>query len=174
MGTKTRVPTSDFSVELTPSSGDDNFAMVDEYPDINDLDYVGNGSSNVLLQDKYGFTAFDVPAGNTTTDVSIYLRGKNSGNYGASEFLGALLVVGGTTYTQYAAWTTSFTEQIFTWETDPSTELPWTVNGVNSIDYFGITTNTTAEKYVRASRIYIETNYDEVPTRALPLFLPNL
>jgi hypothetical protein len=58
-GHQYRKPSSDQVKDWTPSSGSDNYKMVDEFPTMNDTDY--NESSVADNVDRFGFTAFQIP-----------------------------------------------------------------------------------------------------------------
>jgi len=155
---KTRVPTSDFSVQWTPSVGTDNYATIDEYPATNDGDYNTQVSPNVW-EDIFGFIAFDVPVGSIINNVAVYIRGYKI----SSGMCAGGLYVG----TWYPATLISlhdgvpFEEMAFTWSTNPATSLAWTVSdvngtGANPLNYFGYKGSGT---FNRISRLYIIVNY---------------
>lgn len=157
---KRRVPTSDFSVQWTPSAGN-NYANVDEYPAVNDSDY--NTQASTPMEDIFGFAPFDVPVG-TIENVTVYVRGYKI----STGIVAGGLYVGGT---WYPATLIPFHEGVpvdffpFIWSTNPATGLAWTVNDVNGIGskpltYFGYKGSGT---FNRVARLYIVVNYNSTP-----------
>lgn len=67
-------PSSDDSVQFTPSTGTDNYAMVDETGEDGDSTYVYSGT--VGHKDVYGFS--DVPAGYVVKGVSVVTTARKS------------------------------------------------------------------------------------------------
>jgi hypothetical protein len=166
MPSTTRVPTSDFSVQWSPDPGPSNYTGVDEYPDLDHVEK--NVTFDISQKDKFGFTAFDVPIGSTITNVKVYIYGRTSHTSGSWDNIGALLRINGTDYILYGQFFPGgdelWSEQIFTFATNPATGIAWTVDQVNGIgtyglQHFGYVGPDEADQDGFVSRVYIEVNY---------------
>lgn len=163
--TKTRFPTSDVTVTLTPVGDTPNYNCVDDpiaTPD-DGTTYVGT-TAGYEPTDKYGFTTLDVPAGSTITNVKLYFRIMTTGN--AANYGHPHIYVDGTEYSGTMGqpggnWTTYSS----TWTTNPKTTVAWTVNDVNGIgdnalQYFGIGLGVfSGGGGMYCTQVYLEVNY---------------
>lgn len=146
----------------TPSTGGNNYALIDEYPTPSDLDY--NGVSYSGFSDNFGYTAFAIATdqGYIITNVKVYLRGKSNNS---TAKIAARIKVNGTWYAGTAVnFTTSYSDVAFLWETNPDTGLAWTVadvngTGANPLQEFGYISSGGTETNRRVSMAYIESNY---------------
>lgn len=155
----TRVPTSDSVAQWTPSSGVDHYALVDEYPAINDADY--NYSVTYNAADSFGFTAFAIPAGATISNVNLRIRAKR--NTQNRDLLFGLKIHGDHWWTGVGISATSFTEYIATWITNPHSEQAWTVDDVNGVGTNGIQEFAYLCGYaVNGDALYVSSAYLEV------------
>lgn len=126
------VPTSDITTNGTPSSGSDNFAMVDDVPNDGDATYVELAAPNDA--DLYGHTS-SIPSGTTPLGVAVFSaqRLPSGGttqvrhiiNDGSTTETGADLGVGG-----------GFGVAASFWDESPfGTPSAWTVGAVESLRF---------------------------------------
>lgn len=124
-------PTADgAATSFTPSSGSDNFAMVDE--DAADGDSTYNESSTVNHIDS--FTTEDAPTSNPIIAVAVTMQARKT-DAGSSTIAG-LARIGGTDYPgtdQATPSSYAFHQQI--WETSPATTAEWTEAEFNAAEF---------------------------------------
>lgn len=127
----TLLPTSDGnSAQFTPSTGADNYALVDDSAPDDDSTYVE--SSTVNHVDTYGFPSLShTPASIYAVQVSPTVRLVDSGarshaavlRSGTTDYVGSTEVLS-TSYLIYPEM----------WEDDPDTAAAWTASGVNALE----------------------------------------
>ena len=155
----TRAPTSD---EYTSGGWTGGWADVDDYPDqVSTM----SGTVYTAATKRFGFTAFDVPAGSTAITVTMRIWHFDTGS-GACAFKPCLKVNG----TQYDHGTVIPTygdavNNSASWATNPDTAAAWTVadvngSGSNPLQAFGIqvTDNTPT---IQIASIQLEVEYTE-------------
>ena len=152
-----RNPESDYSVTWIPSEGFYNFDMVDDYPDIDDSRH--NYAYTDFSIDEFNTTPFNVPLGATITSLSLYLRGHAVLDSWGS--MSAFIVRDDVQYFATAEewFSTGWVEKVFSWDLDPSSGMPWTRWGVNSVPRFGYRSEATMVSGVWVSRVYLKVNY---------------
>jgi hypothetical protein len=126
--------TSDDVAEWSPSSGGDNYAMVDENPPDDSTTYVSETATNNVATFDTGnldSTADTVLGVRLTTDAALSAAG--------SESYKQVVKSGGTEYTGnvHALTSTSWVYMTAYWDEDPDTAAAWTVNGANA-SLFGL------------------------------------
>lgn len=133
MATKTRAPTSDNSTggSVAYSSGTTGYNLVNDHPDTTNppTSYVtlGTTANSYIL---FNFTALDVPAGSTITNIIVDFRADDAG--GGANAGEAMIRVGGTNYTTGGgAIGSSNAAYSGTWTQNPKTSAAWTVADVN-------------------------------------------
>lgn len=162
--TQTRIPTGDEGVGFDRSTGDYNYANVDEYPSENDSDY--NYTSDTVKADRFFFTAFAVPSGKTISDVRLYIRAKAEADQSPG-FYGMIVLNNATVWgIEEVLNSSGFVEQYYSWTENPATGLPWTVDQVNGIGtyglaHFGYGVDASNANEKQVSRIYAEVQYGD-------------
>lgn len=125
-----RVPTSDISVQWNRSAGSYNYALIDEYPTPNDMDYVTINANNKV--DQLGFSSPGVPTGAEGITLKLFFRSKWQ-NYDNQELIPRLWV-GGAYYegAEVAEGAEDvWGEDLIEFAVNPATGTPWTVDDVN-------------------------------------------
>lgn len=132
MATEYIKPISDISKELSPNTGTDNFAMVD---DATDGTHDGNttkvfaSTPTAWAEDQYGMQNLSASSGT----CSVKLKG--IANYGADGGKIKLGVKVGSTvyYESEQTLTSEFALYESTWANNPSTDSPWSISEVNDL-----------------------------------------
>lgn len=133
MAQLTRAPTSDFATggAVAYSSGSTGYNLVNDYPDTADplTSYVTLGTTADSFI-TFGYTAFNVPAGSIINWVEVQYYDEEPSN-GANTAAARLRVNG--TYYQAATHnpSTTTTQRLDRWTTNPNTTAAWTVDDVN-------------------------------------------
>jgi hypothetical protein len=121
----TRFPVSDVGPnDGTPSSGSDNFAMVDDAAPDGDTTYLGSGSGNV---DRFGFDPIGTGQVHAVV-MNIVCRETDANPFSVTLHAngdGAAQAIGSTSYVMRS--------EIF--EVNPDTSNPWTPSEVNSGEF---------------------------------------
>jgi len=152
-------PTSDISKELSPNTGTDNFAMVDDA-----TDGTHDGNTTVVIsytasawkEDQYGMQNLSASSGT----CSVKLKGiARYGIDGDKIKLG--VNVGSTVYYESGQTLTSeYALYESTWANNPSTDSPWSISEVN--DLIGVLSLYTSGKVpVRATCFFGEVTVTE-------------
>lgn len=163
MATKTRNPTGDgtFSGTWTGAAGS-RWQSVDDHPDSGGADKLTHGTT--AGRSTFTFTAFDVEAGSTITNVQVVYYDQKTGSQGAS--WGAFLRVNGAdraTNDAHNPANVTWTLRTATYATNPATSAAWTVDDVNGtgsnpLQGFG-TIATDASPTCELASIQLVVNY---------------
>lgn len=128
-------PTADIEQGFTPSTGSDNYAMVDEAQADGDATYVsglGSGTRDLYVLE-------DLAAAGQIDNMQMIVVGRSIGGVGGrlrpTIKTGALIAVG-----SQATFVKSYSGAVHHWETNPETSLPWTLTEINSLQG-GMTAN---------------------------------
>lgn len=159
MATEYIKPISDISKELSPNTGTDNFALVDDATDgtsDGETTRVSANTQNAWAEDQYGMQNLSASSGT----CSVKLKG--IAKYGIDGDKIKLGVKVGSTvyYGSEQTLTSEFAIYESTWANNPSTGSPWSISEVN--DLIGVLSLYTAGKMpVRATCFFGEVTVTE-------------
>ena len=134
MTTMRRLPVGDSATQWSRSAGTYNFALVDDPVGSPDEDATYTYASTGYYKDYFNFLPFNVPANGTITSIVLRERFRTS-TAGGTNHMRGILKVNGVTYYSSAedAWYGAYTDEIWSWSTNPNTGLAWTVDDVNGV-----------------------------------------
>lgn len=146
-------PNADFFPGMIPSSGTDNFAMIDDETADDDTTtltrIIGTGITLAV-----GVPNPAVPTGATDISLKIVIRAKNGDFMATASFNGGQWTVNGSVNSA-VGWTTY--EDIFTsnpWDSNN----PWTVENINLLDSINVVANVTGGDAL-ITQAYLEVTY---------------
>jgi len=160
-GSDTRVPTSDGDISgiwNTAPCWDD----VDETTQ-NDADYM-TGTTDSGGYKLFNFSAFNVPAGCSITNLTVYVRAKKLASSSAD--MRPDIKVNGTRHYPTSGnnpSSSSFTTYSYSWDTNPDTSSAWTAADINGtgthpLQQFGVYTSDLNPD-VEVSMVYVKVDY---------------
>ena len=136
-GSVTHYPDADIVEEWTPSTGTDNYALIDEAGDPDLTDYVR--SSEIGAQEAYRVAiSTSVPADSIVDSIVLVIHAKKTSALPSLPRIKlSLLDSATTTYSQSANVTLTATATTYTksWATNPFTTEAWTVDEANATRY---------------------------------------
>jgi hypothetical protein len=159
-GNQVRVPTGDSSGSGFISSP--YWSKVDETTP-NDSDYI-TGTTNSGGYRMFTLANFTVPSGSTINGLTVYFRARDVSS--GTNNLRARLRVDGSYYNASSSVdpTTTWTTYSYTWDENPRTGNPWTVDEINRASWqnelqeFGIYSSDFYPD-IRVSMVYAEVDY---------------
>ena len=130
----------------------------------NDTTYM-TGVTDTGASILFNFSPFTIPAGSTITDLTIYIRAKDSSSTGTNN-IRPYLKVNGTTYSDTFTGDnpgSSFTTYSYSYTTNPNTGAAWTTDDINGagthpLQLFGVYSNDLSPD-INISMVYAQVNY---------------
>jgi hypothetical protein len=140
------------------------YSRVDETTP-NDTDYI-TGTTDFGGYRLFTFSNFTVPSGSTINGLTVYFRARDVSGTNPNNNLRARLRVDGSYYDASSSIdpTTTWTTYSYTWDENPRTGNPWTVNEINratwqnELEQFGIY-STDFNPDIQVSMAYAEVDY---------------
>jgi hypothetical protein len=164
-GNQVRVPTGDGhssgSWSRTPSSPSNYYSKVDETTP-NDSDYI-TGTTNGGGYKTFSFSNFTAPSGATINGLTVYFRARSVSS-GNNDLRAYLRIDGGYFSGSSVNPGTGWTTYSYTWNVNPDTGNPWTVDEINhatshhELQEFGIY-STDFNPDIQVSMVYAEVDY---------------
>jgi hypothetical protein len=150
----------DIQKQLTPSSGTNNWSLVNEMPADDNTSFVS--VTNSVLFDDYGFTPVNIPADATIDKITVYTRTYNS-QYTYPE----LIVEGSHEWVDGFSGGETWVTNSNSWTINPKTSAPWAVSDIANLQLSAVIGNTNGT--AKLSQVYAEIAYSApTPVVSLP------
>jgi hypothetical protein len=162
MAKLTLYPTSDSDVNLTPNTGSDNYALVDELCHDDDTTYVETSHYHTKY-DLYGLSNRPTTGdAGTINSVRVFARVKRQ-DYGEPYAVDVSLGVKSGTTTDWSTYLTHSTDNAYLffsneWTTNPDTSSAWTWSEIDSL-IAGVKLHTHYS-YAKCTQVWVQVDYD--------------